>query len=300
LYIYNMATRDKKTLLEGQALGHFGRRSSGARALDAGSRAEAVAGCDEPRGAVIRQVPAVARAAAILRLLSRSEAPLGVHAIARALGLVPSTCLHILRALSAEELVSVNPDTKRYGLSSGVVALARGMLRHDAFSNLAQSVLSELSSRHGVTAIGVEAAGLDHIVVVAMSHPGHVLGLQADVGSRFPALISASGRCIAAFGGHAWGELEGRFKGLRWDNPPTLPQWRADIETTRQVGYAVDEGRYIAGVTVIAAPVMPRGRLSHALVVVGVSEQLRRIGHAALGEELRAGAVELSRRVEGT
>ena len=248
---------------------------------------------------MIRQVPAVARAAAILRLLSRGEAGLGVHAIARELGLVPSTCLHILRALAAEELVSFDQDTKRYGLASGVVALARGMLRRDPFSNLAQPILDDVSGRRGVTAIGVEAASLDHIVVVAISRPAHALRLQADVGSRYPALISASGRCVAAFGGHPWADLERRFRALRWDDPPTVAQWRADIEETRRAGWAVDEGRYIAGVTVVAAPVMPRGRVSNALVVLGVSEQLRRVGHAALGEELRASAAGLSRRLEG-
>jgi DNA-binding IclR family transcriptional regulator len=60
----------------------------------------------------------------------------------------------------------------------------------------------------------------------------------------------------------------------------------------------VDEGRYITGVTIVTAPVMPRGRMSHGLVVLGVSEQLRGAGHEALGEELRARAAELSRRLE--
>jgi DNA-binding IclR family transcriptional regulator len=251
------------------------------------------------RDAVIRQVPAVTRAAAILRLLSRSEAPLGVQPIARALGLVPSTCLHILRALAAEELVAFDPVTKRYALSSGVVALARGMLRHDAFSNLAQPVLDRLAQRHGATAIGVEVAGLEHIVVLAISRPGHALRLQVELGSRYPALISATGRCIAAFGGHPWREIEKRFAKLRWESPPSLAEWRADITATAQLGFAVDEGRYITGVTVIAAPVMPRGRVSHALVIVGVSEQLRRIGLAALGEELRDEARALTRGLEG-
>jgi DNA-binding IclR family transcriptional regulator len=250
------------------------------------------------RGTVIRRVPAVARAAAILRLLSRSQSPIGVHAIARPLGLVPSTCLHILRALATEELVSFDPETKRYGLSSGIVALARGMLRRDPFSNVVQPILDGLSSRHGVTAIGIQVASLDHIVVVALSRPGNALRLQADVGSRYPAMISASGRCIAAFGGHRREELEKRFRALRWDNPPTLAQWRADIEATRRAGYAVDEGSYIAGVTIIAGPVTLRGRMSHGLVVLGVSEQLRRIGHATLAEEMRAEAAALSRRLE--
>lgn len=76
-------------------------------------------------------------------------------------------------------------------------------------------------------------------------------------------------RCIAAFGGHRWEELEKRFRALRWDKPPTLAQWRADIEATRRAVYAVDEGSYIAGVTIIAAPVTPRGRMAHGLVVLG-------------------------------
>ncbi|MBC9208336.1 helix-turn-helix domain-containing protein [Roseomonas aerophila] len=250
-------------------------------------------------GAVARAVPAVTRAVAILRLLSRSEAPLGVHAIARPLGMVPSTCLHILRALVAEELLSVDSATKRYALASGVVALARGMLRNDPFANLAQPVLDRLAAEYGTTAIGVEATGLDHIVALAIARPGHALRLQVDVGSRYPALISATGRCIAAFGDHSWKEMERRFHTLRWENPPSLQQWRDDVQATRESGYAVDEGRYITGVTVIAAPVMPRGRVSHAIVVVGVAEQLRRLGLEDIGTAMRAQAAALSLKLEG-
>ena len=257
---------------------------------------------DDPQapgsGETIRAVPAVTRAIAILRLLSRSEAPLGVQVIARTLGIVPSTCLHILRALVAEEMLVVDPATKRYALASGVVALARGMLRNDPFSNLAQPVLDRLAAEYGATAIGVEAMGLDHIVALAIARPSHALRLQVDVGSRYPALISATGRCVAAFGGHPAREMERRFHTLRWEDPPTLDQWRSDVQATRQSGYAIDEGRYIAGVTVIAAPVMLRGRVSHAIVIVGVSEQLRRQGLLEIGAALKSEAADLSRRLE--
>ena len=43
-------------------------------------------------------MPAVVRAVAMLRLLSNSPIPLGVNQIARELDIIPSTCLHILRA----------------------------------------------------------------------------------------------------------------------------------------------------------------------------------------------------------
>ena len=55
-----------------------------------------------------RAVPAVTRAVAILRLLGSAKTPMGMKAIAQELGLVPSTALHILRALVAEELVAVD------------------------------------------------------------------------------------------------------------------------------------------------------------------------------------------------
>jgi DNA-binding IclR family transcriptional regulator len=59
------------------------------------------------------KAPAISRAAAVLRLLGKNATPLGVQAIARELGLVPSTCLHVLRALVAEEFVSFDSETKR-------------------------------------------------------------------------------------------------------------------------------------------------------------------------------------------
>jgi DNA-binding IclR family transcriptional regulator len=249
---------------------------------------------------VVRSVPAVTRAAAILRLLARSDTPLGVNAIARPLGIVPSTCLHILRALAAEDLVAYDPATKRYGLASGIVALARGMLRHDVFSNIVQPILDELSERFGVTAMGTSVTGLDRLVVVAVSRPGLTLRLRADVGSRYPALISATGRCIAAFGGHPRKELEKRFAALRWDDPIAFADWLVEVDKARADGFAADEGRYIRGVTIVAAPVMPRGRVSHTVVILGVSQQLERIGLPTLGRELKDRADALSRRLETT
>jgi len=248
----------------------------------------------------VRQVPAVTRAVAILRLLGRSEESLGVNAIARALGLVPSTCLHILRALTAEGLVAIDPETKRYRLDAGLLAIAGSVLSRNDFRELAQPELDRLARRHRVTAIGVQVIGLEHIVVVAISRPDHALRLHVDIGSRFPALISASGRCIAAWSGQPWPVLERHFRGLRWDRPPSWSAWRAEVEATRAKGYAVDEGNYIRGVTVVAAPVTDaRLAVSHVLVVVGVKEQIRQIGVDALARELCAVARALSRRLGG-
>ena len=246
------------------------------------------------------KAPAISRAAAVLRLLGKSDTPLGVQSIARELGLVPSTCHHVLRALVAEEFVSLDPETKRYSLEAGVLTLARHWLRRNRFTDLAQPVLERISQAFDVTMLGVHIVGLDHIIVVAVSQSGHNFQLSTQIGSRFPALISATGRCIAAFGDHSEAELEARFKTLRWDEPPTFEEWKAQVSHTRAQGSAVDAGNYISGVTVVAAPVWrTRAQLSHALVAIGIGSALRRNGLPALQEALRSAAETLSNQLCG-
>lgn len=244
------------------------------------------------------KAPAIARAAAILRLLGRSEAPLGVHPIARELGLVPSTCLYVLRALAAEELVAFDPETKRYALDAGILTLARRWLERDTFSNLAQPLLDRISRRHQVTTLGVRIAGLDPIIVVAMAQSGRTLQLSTRIGSRFPALISATGRCVAAFGGHADAEIQAQFHHLRWDAPPSFEDWTREVAETRRRGWAVDSGNYIAGVTVVAAPVRKTAQPpNHALVAIGVGAAMHD-GLTQLRRDLVAASRSLSARLD--
>lgn len=246
------------------------------------------------------KAPAISRAAAILRLLGKSENPLGLQTIARSLDLVPSTCLYVLRALVDEELVAFDPDTKRYSLEAGVLTLARHWLRRNQFTDLAQPLLNRLSQQFDVTLLGVHIVGLEHIVVVANAQSGSTFHVNAQIGSRFPALISATGRCIAAFGEVPVAELESRFESLRWDDPPTFETWKKQIELTRRQGFAIDAGNYIAGVTVVAAPVWKsRDKLSHALVAIGLGSALQRSGLPELQDALLSSARTLSQQLCG-
>ncbi len=220
---------------------------------------------------------------------------MGVQAIARELGLVPSTCLYVLRALVAEDLVAFDNDTKRYSLDAGILTLARQWLRRDQFADLAQPQLDRISKEFGLTALGVQIFGLDRIIVTAMSQSRQNFQLSTQVGSRFPALVSATGRCIAAFGGYDEAELKAGFEELRWDEPPSFEEWAQQVARTRSESVAVDEGNYISGVTVVAAPVWKGpGGPSHALVAIGIGSAVRGEGLPRLKEALRAAASSLS------
>lgn len=247
-----------------------------------------------------RQVPAVTRAVAILRFLGRSPQPVGVNPIARELGLVPSTCLHILRVLQDEGLVEFDSTTKRYAIGIGILPLARSALQKNSFSLLVQARLSDFSAQFGVTSIATQLAEPAQMVVIALSQSSMPFRLQVDLGSRFPLLISATGRCIAAFNGLGEKALRQGFDKLTWDHPPSFDTWLAEVEATRSRGYAVDQGSYIAGVTVVAVPVFDAGgKMIRSLVAIGISERLQpqavdNIAKALIGIRDDIEAIQLS------
>ena len=223
----------------------------------------------------VRQVPAVSRSIAILRLLGNTRQGMGVKAIADALGLVPSTCLHILRVLVSEELVRVDATTKQYSLGTGMIRLARSVLQTGSFAQIVQPVLDRLAATRGVTAMGVEVTPQQSVVVLAISRSNQPFRLHTDVGSQFTNLVSATGRLIAAYGGDNWTVLRKKYNAVPWDQAPGFATWRQEVEQARNRGWALDRDNFVAGLTVVAVPVFDAaGKFTHTLVATCLSTQL--------------------------
>ncbi len=223
----------------------------------------------------VRPVPAVSRSIAILRLLGREKRGIGVKAIADELGLVPSTCLHILRVLVSEDLVRVDPQTKQYSLGSGMISLAKSALEGGGVVQILQPVLDRLASDYAVTAVGVEVTPAEKVVVLALAQARQPFRLHVDVGSEFSTLVSATGRLIAAHGDASWAQLRKRFNAVPWDNPMPFDTWKAQVEQAREQGWSMDRDNFVNGVTAIAVPVLSTGgRLTYTLVAMSLSNQV--------------------------
>lgn len=277
-------------------LGPLGRLNPRSSAMPAKKQATA---SDKKKPAAravrVRPVPAVSRSIAILRLLGRVGQPLGVKAIADELALVPSTCLHILRVLVAEELVTWDPATKRYALGNGMISLARSVLDRSGFPQLIQPALDRLAGRFGVTAMGVEITSKGSVVVLALSHSNQPFRVHTDVGSRFDTLVSATGRLIAAHGGESWTDLRKKFSQIHWDKAPRFDVWKKEVELARTQGFSVDRDNFMAGLTVVAVPVFTSdGRFAYTVVVVGLSSQLTTVATDLLAQEMMREAREVS------
>ena len=240
------------------------------------------------KSTVIRAGPAVSRAVFIIRLLGDSNVPLNLKTISDSLNILPSTCLHIIRVLVHENLVQMDSETKKYQLANGLISLARSVINKSDFASLVQPTLDAISKQWGVTAMGVEVSSKQHIVVMALSKVESPFRLYVDVGSRFPTLVSATGRLAAAFSDQSWEELEEQFKKIRWDKPIKFKDWKTEVDLAHKQGFSVDRNNYIDGITLIATPILNQnGFITHTLVVASLSNNLSQKKVNDLAAELK-------------
>jgi DNA-binding IclR family transcriptional regulator len=221
------------------------------------------------------RAPAVARAASVLRLLSGQQEGLGVTDIARRVGQVPSTCLHVLRALVEEGLVSFDDLRKTYRSGVGLLTLVRDAMANSEYPKVVQPVLDALAAQNSVTAVAVELDSRERMVVVALSRATNLVSLHVTVGSRFPAYISATGRCVAAASGLSREKLRKRFEALKWEKGPKFEEWYADVERTKTEGIGIDRGNYIRGLTILSA-LVPHGtgQAIRGIALIGFDHQM--------------------------
>src|SRR5690625_2593749 len=137
----------------------------------------------------IRPVPAVSRAIAILRYLGTVRRPQRAKEISDSLDLVPSTCLHILRVLTHERLLTFDQNSKRYRLGSGMLVLARAVLENDIFAQTVQPILYQVAQKWRVTAMGINVQDTDVMVVTSLSKATFQYKFHINIRSHIPGLI---------------------------------------------------------------------------------------------------------------
>lgn len=195
--------------------------------------------------ATIRPVPAVDKAARVLRALAEGGRPMGISELARALDVSKGTLRDVLLTLAHYGFVVREADT-RFRLGPELRALADASAPD--LRSLAQPYLVALMESFGETAIlGLVVDGM--LEIAARAEPSTDLHMTAPIGRRLPLDKGAHGKVLTS---------------------------REDV------GY--DDQELFAGVRAVAAPIVDaRGRKIAVVMVVGFKERvdlrtLRRIG----------------------
>lgn len=244
------------------------------------------------KGLRIREVPAVRRATAILRHLSRHADGLTVSRLARDLDIIPSTCLHILRELMAARMVAHEPIGKTYRLGLGLLQLVKELVAHDPFIHSAQPRLLRFAHEHGASVSAQQRDGDDLVIVAAVTATE---GLEAPLGGRFPLLCAAGGRLFAGSTGWSKSNLRRQFDRVRWQKAPDFNIWVDEVAEAKSRGFAIDDGNFRLGVTSMAASVAARdGSVWRTLSMNVVSAQLDARRIAAYLKALCAASADIA------
>jgi IclR family acetate operon transcriptional repressor len=198
-----------------------------------------------------RPVGSVARALALLDALA--EGPAGVNALARRIGVNPSSASRLLATLEGGGLVEREPGGP-YRLGLHIVALADRVLAGLDVRDLARPQLRALAEETGETATLSVPGGEEAVTVDFVPGEASVVSM-ARLGRPSIAHATATGKVLLAFTGgepvvlHAYTE--------RTITDPV--RLAAELSEVREQGWAEAEGEREPDLNALAAPVVGRG-----------------------------------------
>lgn len=204
-------------------------------------------------------VQSLAKGFRVLQAFTAEEPELKLAEVARRAGLDNGTAYRLLETLVLLGYLERFPETKQYRLTLkplelGFAAIARMDLR-----TIAQPELRTLvGTVREAASVGI--LDRDEVVYIERYQEGQVrLGVDIRVGSRIPAYCTAIGHSILAFLPRAeTRRILGLSRRVRVNEhtPVTLEEIEEQLAEVRAVGYAISDSTYIAGLRVLAAPII--------------------------------------------
>lgn len=252
----------------------------------------------------IRGVGLLHKAFQILELFSPEQPGWTQVEIGRAADLPRSTVSRLVRYLCARGYLSFHERSGRYTLGFSAIELGRRAQAQLDLAAFAEDILEDLArrTRETVMLTGFNPAAL-HVVCLAQIPSQHgVLRVYETVGATFPLYAGASTKPVLA---HLPENIIERV--LESPMPPINLAWkprpdllRADLETTRQRGYAVSFEETYPGVAGVGAAILgPDRRPLGSMAIAAPLQRMSEDGIEELGKAVLEAARAVSARLGG-
>ncbi|WP_030263415.1 IclR family transcriptional regulator [Streptomyces violens] len=238
----------------------------------------------------------------VLRTFSAAEPLLGVTDIAARIGLHKSTVSRLLATLEKEGLVERDPETRRFRLGLGVIAMAGPLLADLDVRRVAHPVLQELARRTGETSALMLWNGSESLSVEQVPSR-HEVKHTTPLGTRYHTAHSAS---VQVFLSRLTEErartllTNGTLVPPGRDDDTALNMYLRRLREARERGYAVNYGETSLQEVGVAAPVFDhRGDLAAAVLASAPRFRVSPDQLPVLGDAVRAAADMVTERLGG-
>lgn len=241
------------------------------------------------------QVPAADNTLRILSFLARQRGSVPAATIATALELPRSTTYHLLSTLLDHGYV-VNGD-RRWALGVATHDLGTGYLRQQPLALVGRNLITRLADSVGHNAHLAVLNGRDVVYVVEGRAAGQP-SLITDVGVRLPAHLTASGRSMLAVLSRE--QILALYPDdasltARGDVALTRRALRDVLRSTRERGFATENGEITSGFSSVAVPV--RDRTGWPIAAVALTFADGACNPRDIVPQMAAAAMEISRRL---
>lgn len=244
----------------------------------------------------------VSRAVALLRCFEEGTRQLSLAELTRLMGLNKVTVFRLASTLQCEGLLTKDPVTGSYAVSSGLLILGRALLNPAGLVTLAQPVVKAAQEATGETVM-VNLRDGHHAVVVYEILSTHPVRYSLGVGYRADLRLGAASRAILAF-------LNDRdVDAILTTAPATLAdgrqvgneEIRAAIAEIRRQGISRSESQRVRDAAGFAAPFFGAdGNVKGALAIVSPVSRSRDKAHSQLCiDTVRHAAWDLTGRLGG-
>ncbi len=221
--------------------------------------------------------PVLRKGIEILRLVTRTNEPLGVSDISRRLSIVKSTTLGILKALEEEGFLVQDRMTKKYAPGNTLFEFSKRVLRSMELPFVAEPFLERLAEHVDETVILVAREHENTYRVLEVSEPKEELKITVPVGTRFPLY---AGALMKIFFSQMANDDIVRLVGE--NSPPKytdhsvtgVEDLLAQVEQTRERGYATDLEEYRKGVRGLSVLVFRGPRACGAISIFGLASSM--------------------------
>jgi len=242
------------------------------------------------------QATTIEKAIDLLFYLHASGAARGVSDIGRSLGVPKSSAHRLLASLLRRGLVEQD-EHGRYRPGIALVALGLGALEREPLATAAHPVLERESHATGETAF-LTVARHRRIIVLDKREGAAVLRVAPGIGSEVPVHATAVGKLHLAFAPETIELPPKPWPGFTRSTPTTDAALQREVARARSRGWAVNRDEWIAGMTVVAAPVLLRARLLGCFVVAAPSSRVDQVRIQDLARSVVAAAGDIAARLE--
>jgi IclR family acetate operon transcriptional repressor len=230
------------------------------------------------------QVQSLTRALAILNIVAENAPGMTLTAIARALGLAPSTAHRLLTTLQEERYVQYDRDNSHWQIGIRAFVTGNGFLSSRDLVTVARPYMRRMMEESGET-VNLAISEGDDVIYMAQIESREMMRVYSKPGKRVPLHCSGVGKALLMVMDDSQVARIARHHGLNRLTERTitdLARLRAELEVCRRQRFALDNEEHAVGLRCVASVIYDE--FSEPLAAVSISGPTARISLERLRE----------------